>query len=191
MGSSGGGDIYDAGPKRQESGNNSLTEITIQAARSGDQEVLSALLAASYASLKGSYDPHGLDAALPYMSRANPKLLAGGTYYIAAIGGEPAGRGGWSMEKPGSGEIVPGIGHIRHFATHPHHMRKGVARSLLRRCLEEASAAGFRTMMCQSTLPAEGFYRSAGFRRLGIVEVELGPALLLPAVEMRLDLSVG
>ena len=79
MGSSGGGDIYDAGPKRQESGNISMTEITIQAARSGDQEVLSALLAASYASLKGSYDPHGLDAALPYMSRANPKLPAGGT----------------------------------------------------------------------------------------------------------------
>lgn len=168
-----------------------MSEIIIRPARREDQELLSALLAASYASLEGSYDPHGLAAALPYMSRANPTLLAGGTYHMAVIGGEPAGCGGWSMERPGSGEVVQGIGHIRHFATHPDHMLKGVARSLLRRCLEEASAAGVQTMMCQSTLPAEGFYRSAGFRRLGIVEVELGPNLVLPAVEMRLDLPVG
>jgi GNAT superfamily N-acetyltransferase len=189
LGSSGGSDIYDAGPERQENGTIAMSEISIRAARSEDQELLSAMLAASYASLKGSYDPHGLDAALPYMSRANPKLLAGGTYYLAAIGGEPAGCGGWSVEKPGCGEIRKGIAHIRHFATHPDHVRKGVARSLLLRCLAEASAAGIRTMRCQSTLPAEGFYRSAGFRRLGVIEVEMGPDLVLPAVDMRLELS--
>ena len=33
-------------------------------------------------------------------------------------------------------------------------------------CLAEAWDAGISTMMCQSTLPAEPFYRSAGFRRI-------------------------
>ena len=34
-------------------------------------------------------------------------------------------------------------------------------------------------MMCQSTLPAEPFYASAGFRRIGLIEVEMGPGVLL------------
>jgi hypothetical protein len=43
-------------------------------------------------------------------------------------------------------------------------------------------------MMSQSTLPAEKFYASAGFQRIGFIEVEMGPDLMLPAIEMRLEL---
>jgi N-acetylglutamate synthase-like GNAT family acetyltransferase len=64
-------------------------------------------------------------------------------------------------------------------------MRKGIGRLLLDVCLAEAREAGIRTMMCQSTLPAEAFYATAGFRRIGLVEVETGPGVLLPAVEMQ------
>jgi hypothetical protein len=59
---------------------------------------------------------------------------------------------------------------------------------LLDHCIDEAQALGVRTMMCQSTLPAESFYASAGFRRRCIVDVEMGPGVILPAVEMWLDL---
>jgi GNAT superfamily N-acetyltransferase len=163
-------------------------KIIIRAATPDDQESLSELLAASYAELKGSYDPHGFDAALPLMSRANPKLLASGTYYIAAIDGAAAGCGGWTIEKPGTGEIVEAVGHIRHFATHPAYLRRGVARRLLEHCLEEARRAGIRTMMSQSTLPAEAFYASVGFHRVGAIQVEMGQGLILPAIGMRLDL---
>ncbi len=165
-----------------------MSEISIRPAMADDQESLSTLLAASYAGLKDSYDPHGFDAALPYMARANPRLLASGTYYVAEIDGVAAGCGGWSVEKPGNGEIIAGVGHIRHFATHPVHVRKGVARRLLQHCLAEARDAGISTMMCQSTLPAEPFYRSAGFRQVDKIEVEMG-TLALPAIEMRIDLT--
>jgi GNAT superfamily N-acetyltransferase len=74
---------------------------------------------------------------------------------------------------------------LRHFATHPAHLRKGIARLLLEQCLAEARAAGVRTMMCQSTLPAEPFYAAAGFRRIGVIEIEMAPGVLLPAVEMQ------
>ena len=163
--------------------------IAIRAATADDQEMLSELIAASYATLKGSYDPHGLDAALPHISTANPKLLASGTYYIAEIDGVAVGCGGWTVEKPGSSEVVEGVGHIRHFATHPTYLRRGVAARLLDHCLAEARGAGIRTIMCQSTLPAEKFYASAGFQRIGLIEVEMASDLMLPAIEMRLELG--
>jgi N-acetylglutamate synthase-like GNAT family acetyltransferase len=166
----------------------STDEITIRAATLGDEAMLSDLLAASYAQLTG-YDPHGLANAMPLMRHANPKLLASGTYYIAEIGGVAAGCGGWSVEKPGSGDIIEGIGHIRHFGTHPAFLRRGVARRLLAHCIDEARRLGMRTLMSQSTLPAEAFYAAAGFQRLGVIDVEMAPGVVLPAVEMRLDLS--
>jgi N-acetylglutamate synthase-like GNAT family acetyltransferase len=168
----------------------SRDNITIRTATPDDEKILSDLLAAAYGELaQASYDSETLAAALPLMSRANPKLLASGSYYIAEIEGAAAGCGGWTMDKPGSGEIAEGVGHIRHFATHPAHLRKGVARLLLEHCLAEARAAGIRVMMSQSTLPAEQFYAAAGFRRIGPIEVEMGPGVVLPAVEMQRQLS--
>lgn len=163
--------------------------ISIRAATPADQDMLTALIAASYASLgAGQYETQALAAALPYMSRANPKLLACGTYYVLEVAGEPSACGGWTKDMPGSGQVIEGVAHIRHFATHPAHLRKGLARILLHRCLEEARAARFKEMMSQSTLPAQTFYAAAGFRPIRPIEVEMGPGIMLPAVEMRLDL---
>ena len=82
-----------------------MSEIVLRPATADDAETLSALIAASYATLRdGAYDPASIDAALPAMSHANPKLLASGTYYVAEIDGRAAGCGGWSFEAPGSGD---------------------------------------------------------------------------------------
>ncbi|MCT7374405.1 GNAT family N-acetyltransferase [Chelativorans salis] len=165
-----------------------MADIAIRVATPDDLHVLSDLIAASYAMLAdGSYEPEKLAKALPVMSRANPKLLASGTYFVAEANGEPAGCGGWTFETPGTGEIDEGIAHIRHFATHPAHLRKGIARQLLDRCLSEAAAAGAHTMKSRSTLQAEKFYASAGFRRIGIAEIEFVPGVRLSAVEMERD----
>lgn len=160
-------------------------EITIRIATPDDLDALGQLIAASYARLDdGSYEPDRIAAAMPAMSKPNPVLLASGTYFIAEADGEAAGCGGWTREKPGSGEIVDGVAHIRHFATHPAHLRKGVAKALIQHCLSEAEKAGITTMKSQSTLPAEPFYAAAGFRRIGPIEVEMGTGVMLPAVEM-------
>jgi GNAT superfamily N-acetyltransferase len=159
--------------------------ITIRAATPDDHDMLSSVIAASYATLDdGSYEPEVLARAMPLMAKANPALLASRTYYVALADGEPAGCGGWTFEKPGAGKREDGVAHIRHFATHPAHLRKGIARALLDRCLAEAAAAGARIMKSQSTLPAETFYASAGFRRIRLIEVEFAPGVLIPAVEM-------
>ena len=81
-----------------------MTEIVVRVATSDDLDLLSGLIAASYATLDdGSYDRGNLAAAMPAISKANPKLLASGTYFVAEIDGEPAGCGGWTVDKPGSG----------------------------------------------------------------------------------------
>jgi len=166
-----------------------VNDIEVRRTWPDDEQIVSELLAVSYAELKGPHDPHGFDEVLVIISRANRKLLASGRYYIATIDGVAAGCGGWSTEKPGSGEVVGGIGHVRHFATHPSFLRLGVATRILERCLNEAREEAITTMMCFSTLQAEIFYRSAGFQRVSIIDVPMGKDLVLPAVEMSLDLS--
>ena len=164
--------------------------IDIRVAVPGDNDLVTVILAAAYAKLDdGSYERGRLTKALPLMSTANPRLLASGTYFVALSDGVPAGCGGWTLEAPGTGTVEPGVGHIRHFATHPDHLRKGVAQALLRRCVGEARAAGVTLMKSQSTLPAQKFYASAGFSKIRDIEVAMGPGAVLPAIEMELHLD--
>lgn len=159
--------------------------LQIRTATPDDLDALTELIAASYLQLDASlYPPGQLAAALPLMSKANPKLLASGTYYIVSSDGEKAGCGGWTFEAPGTGIVTDGVAHVRHFATHPDHLRKGVARMLLDRCCKEASAHGARRMKSQSTLQGEAFYASAGFRSLGRIDVRFTDAISLVAIEM-------
>lgn len=158
--------------------------IELRLATPGDVDVLTALLAASYARLAEAYDPVLFAKALPLMAAANPKLLASGTYHVALVDGQPAGCGGWTLDPPGGGSRIDGVAHIRHFATHPAHLRKGVGRHLLDRCFDEAHQAGAVAMRAWSTLPGEAFYSAAGFVRLRPIDVPMGPGITLPSIEM-------
>lgn len=161
------------------------SDVIIRRATPSDHDALNSLIGAAYATLDdGRYDREALAAAMPLMSRPNPQLLACGTYFVAELDGEPAACGGWTREKPGTGEVEEGVAHIRHFAADPRFARRGAASALLRHCLGQAHAAKIERMMSQSTLLAEPFYASAGFRRLKIVEAEMGEGVALPVVLM-------
>jgi GNAT superfamily N-acetyltransferase len=159
----------------------------LRVAGPADAEAVSAVLAASYpALLADHYAPDVLAATLPLMTKANPKLLASGTYYVAEVdGGNLAGCGGWTPEKPGSGEVVTGIGHIRHFATHPDWTRRGIASAMLARCIEEAKSRGITTMEAFATLSAADFYRVHGFGPIGPIDVPMTAEIVLPSLWMR------
>jgi GNAT superfamily N-acetyltransferase len=151
---------------------------------------VSELLSASYPVLLAQdYDPRLLSVALPLMTKANPLLLASGTYYVAVAGsGAIIGCGGWTAEAPGGGESKPGVGHIRHFAVHPDWTRRRVGQTLLKRCIEDASAWGVETLECYSTVTATSFYESAGFVPVAKIAVKLSPTVALPSVLMRYDI---
>jgi N-acetylglutamate synthase-like GNAT family acetyltransferase len=158
----------------------------IRAARPADADAVSALLAASYERLLAArYDSDALDRALPFMTKANPTLLTSGTYYVAETQPDNlVGCGGWTTGHPGSGEIIEGEAHIRHFATHPEWVRRGVGTSLLARCFSDARPFGVRKFHCFSTLNAERFYQALGFDTVGPIDVPMGPSLTFPGVLM-------
>jgi len=124
------------------------------------------------------------------LTTANASLLASGTYYVV-VGNEGhlVGCGGWTAADPASGRIIEGEAHIRHVATHPDWVRRGIGTSLLVRCLNDVQSLQIHTLHCLSTLNAERFYRTVGFITVGSVHVPMGSSLVFPGVLMRRDIG--
>jgi N-acetylglutamate synthase-like GNAT family acetyltransferase len=134
--------------------------------------------------MANSYDAETLARALPLMTRANPRLLASGTYYVAEVGVEIVGCGGWSPELPGTKTIVEHIGHVRHFAVHPNHVGRGVGRAIFERCEAQAHDSGINRFECFSSRNAVDFYRAVGFNVIREIEVEMSSDTKFPSVLM-------
>lgn len=129
------------------------------------------------------YDAATLRAALPSLARPNPVLLASGGFYVAEDDdAHIVACGGWSAERPGSGETVPGLAHIRHFATHPAVAGRGIGRRLYAVCEAAARAAGVARFECHASLNAEGFYAALGFTSVGTITIPIAGGF--PAVVM-------
>ena len=160
----------------------------LRLAKPADAAAVSSLLEASYRTLFApDYAPDVLARALPLMTRANEKLLASGTFFVVeGPGSQIVGCGGWSKELPGTGAISPGLAHIRHFATHPDWLRKGVGRHIFERCLHDAKAEGIERFLCFSSLSATDFYRAMGFQELQNLDLRLTSDVTIPAVIMEL-----
>ena len=157
----------------------------IRIARPSDLAELDALFARAYpALLKADYPPSVLVTALPRISRAQPALLASGTYRVAEEGGRIVAAGGWTAKAPGSVRAGRGLGSVRHVVTDPNHLRRGHARAILTECIEEARARGMIAMLAMSTRTAVPFYAALGFRALGEEEVMLDRAVPFPAERM-------
>jgi GNAT superfamily N-acetyltransferase len=163
-----------------------LQGMRLRVATPEDAEAVAAVLHPSYGDLMASAYPAELLArALPLITRSNPSLLSSGRYYLVQTPtGEPAGCGGWSAHPPGASEPEAWRAHIRHFATHPGWIRRGVGRMLYERCEADARAAGFAGFECWASLNGEPFYAALGFRRLGPIEAPLPGGLSFPAVRM-------
>jgi len=158
----------------------------IRLATPGDASAVTALLEASYPKLfAAGYDPKILATALPRMTKANPRLLASGGFFLAeSEDRQIVGCGGWSKERPGTNETREGEAHIRHFATHPDWLRRGIGRAMIARCVAQAKAAGIERFDCYSSLVAVDFYEAMGFTVVGPMTLELGLDVTLPGCLM-------
>ncbi len=170
--------------------------LFVRTAGPADLAAVDALLARSYPSLLAAdYAPSVMVLAVPIISRARPELLSSGRYYLAFDGtGKLLGAGGWSAAAPGPSDRPQGqagpkrVGHVRHVATDPDALRRGVGRAIMKAAFDAAIGAGVTQMHCLSTLTAEPFYASVGFRNVGLAEVPLRPGIVFPAVQMICDL---
>lgn len=160
-------------------------QISIRAAHAQDAVAVENVLSNSYPPLmSGAYAADILARVLPRMTRAHPKLLGSGTYLLAETEEQAVGCGGWSLVAPGTTQTQPGVAHIRHFATAREWIGKGIGRAIYDRCETQARAAGVELFECYSSLNGEAFYAALGFQRVGIIEVPIGPDLMLPSVHM-------
>lgn len=159
--------------------------LAIRTATPDDLAPLDALFARSYPKLlKPDYPPSVLVTALPMISRAQPALLASGTYFVAELAGEIVGAGGWTPARGGTGNI-------RHVVTDARHVRQGIGRTLMLRVLQSARQAGIHLLHCHSTRTAVPFYRALGFVELGPMAVELAPGISFPAIRMLAEVTPG
>ena len=160
--------------------------VSIRVAVPKDSAAVRRVLLASYPALMAdAYEPALLARVLPSITRPHPRLLAGGTYFLAEVDGEGVGCGGWSWEDPGGGPLRRGLAHIRHFAVRSSWAGRGVGRALYERCAEEARAAGAKRFEVQSSLNGEPFYAAVGFERIGRIEAPMSRGLLFPSILMR------
>ena len=160
-------------------------DITIRTASLGDLTAVDAVFARAYpALLKLDYPPSVLVTALPLISRAQPRLLASGTFYLAEINDTIVGAGGWSVGAPDGAQRAKRLGHIRHLVTDVGHTRRGIACALMRHVFKTAGAAGICRLNCQSTRTAVPFYEAMGVEVLDEISVPLRPGISFPAVAM-------
>ncbi len=167
-------------PYDPDGGEQMTDTITIRKSRANDLAAADALFARSYpALLKKDYPPSVLVLCLPLISKAQPKLLSSGTYYVAETeDGRLVGAGGWSRR--GRSEVAQ----IRHVVTDQDFTRRGIGRTLMDHVFDTARVAGVRHLQCQSTRTAVPFYAACGFAELGPIEVSLAPGIGFPAVAM-------
>ncbi|WP_422072226.1 GNAT family N-acetyltransferase [Tranquillimonas rosea] len=159
--------------------------VTIRLARPDDLAVLDALFGRSYpALLKNDYPPSVRVTAIPLISRAQPALLASGTYWVAEReDGQVVGAGGWTRaERSGA------VGDVRHVVTEARCVRQGICGRLMRHAIAAARTAGLIRLDCLSTRTAVPFYASLGFAAGETVDVALARGVVFPAVRMRLGL---
>lgn len=174
--------------------------LKIRPATPADREAVAAVLTASYGELfAGWYAPELLTAILPFITTPHDDLLASGTYFLVTDErGSPVAVGGWTHATPpardtGGGshgpsdtfvEDHPAHGHIRHFATHPAHLRRGAARMILEACETEARGAGLTALVCRSSLPGEPFYAAFGFEPVRRIETRLQNGCVMASILM-------
>lgn len=163
----------------------------LRTASPDDRAAVSDLLGQSYRVLMAdAYPADLLELALPLITKANPVLLASGRYgLIEDEAGQLLACGGWSLERPGSGVVVEGLAHIRHFAVYPDAVRHGFGRQLYEWCEDAARTHGMTQFECHASLNAEGFYRRLGFKRSRELSLRLNANVTLPAIEMVKELE--
>jgi GNAT superfamily N-acetyltransferase len=162
--------------------------LTVRIAGGPDLAAIDGLLARTYPILlKADYPPSILVLAIPLISRANPRLVASGNYYVVEEAGAVVGAGGWTRAEP-AGWRNPAASartaHIRHVVADHRRTRRGIGRALMTRILEDAAAGGVTALECLSTRTAVPFYAACGFAELGPVSVGLAPGIDFPAVRM-------
>jgi GNAT superfamily N-acetyltransferase len=142
-----------------------------------------------------AYSLREIDSIVRHVQTLDPELLASGRYYVAELGGELAGTGGWSDDtqlhpsmRPANANglfsITPSA-KMRAIFVSPKFARMGVGRAILAHTEGEACAAGFAKAELLATLSGVRLGERAGYASLGRVRLPLADGTLIDLVHMK------
>ncbi len=129
------------------------------------------------------------------MMGLDTQLIDDGCYFLAEIGGQLAGSGGWSWRATLYGgdhsarrdarplDPASEPARIRAMYTNPDFARRGVGRAVLAACEDAARAAGFQRAELMATLAGQPLYLAAGFTPIETI-IDCNGAVPVPLVRM-------
>ena len=186
-----------------------VPEVTFVLRRATEDDVpaLETLIPESARGLgQPDYSADQVEAALGNVWAVDRHLIQDGTFWIAEVSSEIVGCGGWSRRSTlvGAGLSTAGLAvqdppyvlspendaaRMRAFFVHPRWARRGIGTALLKKCEEEARAAGFRSVELLATVPGQRLYASRGYTAGKPYEFPLRQGLLHTVIPMskRLD----
>lgn len=174
-----------------------MPEITFRTATLGDIPQIAALIEASVNGLQAAdYSPTQRAAALGSVFGTDRNLIIDQTYFVAELGAEMVGCGGWSKRQAMFGadslaskqseflDPAKDAARIRAFFVHPDFARRGIGAKILAHCESAASAAGFTRFELGSTLTGIPLYSAYGYKPIERIETPLPNGETLPIVLM-------
>lgn len=175
----------------------------IRKATTGDRAEIEQLIAESVRRLsREDYNERQIELSIKSVFGVDTELILDGTFFVAETEeGKIVGCGGWSKRKTlygasryessrDSTELDPEIdaAKIRAFFIHPSWARKGIGRTILEKCEQEAKSFGFRFAEMMSTLPGVKLYSVCGYAGDERVGVPIGEGEEIICVRMRKNL---
>lgn len=169
----------------------------LRVATAADEAAVDALMKESAAILfPRFYDAQRAASAVRFVARADPMLLADGTYFVLESGAEMVACGGWSRRDrlyTGSGDAADDAraldpatepARVRAMFVRADWTRRGLGRRILEECEAAAAREGFRELTLVATLPGLPLYLAYGFRPIDEIEVELPDGVRIDCVAM-------
>lgn len=169
----------------------------IRLAEASDIPALEVLIPRAARSLSaGFYSEQQVESAVRYIFGLDTQLIRDQTYYVATVGRELIGCGGWSKRRTLFGgdqaktsddpllDPATDPARIRAFFVDSRWARRGVGRAILDICCTAAQRAGFRALELVATLPGEPLYLAGDFEAVERFVLTLPDQVELPVVRM-------
>ena len=174
-----------------------MSEFRIRPASLDDVTAIAAVMRDSTRVLgRLVYTDEQVASALKYICHPDEQIIGDGTYFVAMIGSEIAGCGGWSRrQKVYSGSAASGgedalldpatdAARIRAMFVRPAWSRRGIGRAILQHSEERAAAEGFRRLQLMAMRSAGTLYESCGYRAVREAPITLEDGVVLECTLM-------
>jgi GNAT superfamily N-acetyltransferase len=170
---------------------------SVRLARKEDASAIEMLIRISARVLQSShYSEAHIEGAIGSVFGVDHQLILDRTYFLAEHKGQIVGCGGWSKRATlfGGDAMKTGMdieldpkrdsARIRAFFIDPDWARRGIGRTILKRCEKAIRLARFRSVELVATLTGQPFYEAHNYSQRERFEVPLANGLTLPVVRM-------